>query len=195
MSLLRMAFLFTLTILVGVPTMLDSKDKGKTHPMFEITVTQGNKKLGTMVIKLFPDLAPNHVAHFMARVAEGWYDGTAFHRVMPGFMIQGGDPNSKTQPREAWGSGGHPEKVKAEFNATSHKRGIISGARTNDPDSYSGQFFVCVGDPTWLDGQYTVFGEVVSGMEVADAIVNSPRDSRDNPHEKVLMTIRKVDSK
>jgi peptidyl-prolyl cis-trans isomerase B (cyclophilin B) len=132
-----------------------------------------------------------HVAFFEKRVAEGWYNGTAFHRVIPGFMIQGGDPNSKDQPRSSWGTGGYPEKVKAEFSTKKHVRGVLSAARTQDPNSFSGQFFICIGNPTHLDGQYTAFGEVVSGMEVADKIVSAPRDNGDNPLEKIEMTITK----
>jgi len=166
------------------------KHSATTKYEYTITVKQGNKELGKMVLKLWPDVAPLHCAHFDVRVHEGHYNGTAFHRVIPGFMIQGGDPNSKSGPRTSWGSGGHSDLVKAEFSKTkSHVRGVVSGARTNDPNSYSGQFFICVGAPTFLDGQYTAFGEVLSGMEVADAIVASPRDAGDNPLEKIEMTI------
>lgn len=169
-----------------------------THPAtqtyeYVISVKQGNKDLGKIVLKLWPDIAPLHCAHFDARVHEGHYNGTAFHRVIPGFMIQGGDPNSKTGARSSWGSGGHKDLVKAEFNKKSHVRGVLSAARTNDPNSYSGQFFICVGSPTFLDNQYTGFGEVLSGMEVADAIVASPRDAGDNPLEKIEMTIEHKD--
>jgi peptidyl-prolyl cis-trans isomerase B (cyclophilin B) len=163
--------------------------------IYLIKVKQGNTELGTIELKLWPGVAPLHAAFFAARVAEGYYNGSAFHRVIPGFMIQGGDPNSKDKPRETWGTGGYPEKVKAEFSDKKHVRGVISAARTNDPNSFGGQFFICVGDATFLDKQYTAFGEVISGMEVADAIVNSPRDSRDNPLEKIEMTITKKSDK
>ncbi|MCX6141388.1 MAG: peptidylprolyl isomerase [Candidatus Kapabacteria bacterium] len=156
-----------------------------------MTVTQGNKELGKIQIKLWPEIAPKHCAFFDARVTEGWYDGSAFHRVIPGFMIQGGDPNSKTGPRNSWGSGGFAEKVVAEFSATKHVRGTLSAARTPDPNSFGGQFFLCVADASFLDGQYTAFGEVVSGMEVADLVVNSPRDAQDNPLEKITFSIVK----
>lgn len=159
------------------------------NPEYIISVKQGNKDLGKIVIRLWRDVAPLHVAHFDARVREGFYNGTAFHRVIPGFMIQGGDPNSKSGARTSWGTGGHKDLVKAEFSKKSHVRGVLSAARTNDPNSYSGQFFICVGNPTFLDGQYTAFGEVLSGMEVADVIVASPRDPGDNPLEKIEMTI------
>ena len=159
-----------------------------------ITVTQGNTELGEIEIKLWPDVAPKHSAFIADRVKDAYYDGCAFHRVIPGFMIQGGDPNSKDQPRETWGTGGYPEKVEAEFSDTKHVRGTLSAARTSDPISFGGQFFLCVADSPWLDNQYTAFGEVVSGMEVADAVVNSPRDSRDNPIEKIEMTIKAVEA-
>lgn len=166
-----------------------AEDMNNTN--FVITVTQGNTQMGVIELKLWPDVAPKHVAFFNARVAEGYYDGTAYHRVIPGFMIQGGDPNSKDKPRETWGQGGYPEKVNAEFSDTvSHVRGVMSAARTNDPNSFGGQFFICVGDASYLDGQYSAFGEVVSGMEVVDMIVNAPRDSADNPLEKIEMKIK-----
>lgn len=167
----------------------DTPHPATTNYEYIISVKQGNKDLGKIVLKLWPDVAPLHCKHFDTRVHEGHYDGTAFHRVIPGFMIQGGDPNSKTGARATWGTGGHKELVKAEFSQKSHARGVISGARTEDPNSYSGQFFICVGAPTFLDGKYTAFGEVISGMEVADAIVASPRDGGDNPLEKIEMTI------
>jgi peptidyl-prolyl cis-trans isomerase B (cyclophilin B) len=161
---------------------------------FQITVRQGNTELGTIEFVLWPGVAPKHVEFVAKRIAEGWYNGSAFHRVIPGFMIQGGDPNSKSQPRETWGGGGFPEKVVAEFNDRKHERGVMSAARTQDPNSFSGQFFICVADAPWLDGQYTAFGKVTKGMEVVDQIVASPRDSRDNPIEKIEMTVVKKGS-
>lgn len=157
---------------------------------FIITVTQGNTQMGVIELKLWPDVAPKHVEFFGARAAEGYYDGSAFHRVIPGFMIQGGDPNSKDKPRVTWGTGGYPEKVVAEFSDKHHDRGVLSAARTNDPNSFGGQFFICVANRHTLDGAYTAFGEVVSGMEVVDMIVNAPRDANDNPLEKIEMTVK-----
>ena len=190
-----MKFILTAALILGVFMSTDAQaQEGKDgeKPMYVITVTQGNETLGDIVIELWPDVAPLHCEFFEARVAEGWYNGTAFHRVIPNFMIQGGDPNSKDKPRTMWGTGGYPEKVNAEFSKeVHHDRGVLSAARTNDPNSFSGQFFVCVGSPRHLDGQYTAFGKVVSGMEVADKIVAAPRDARDNPLEKIEMTITK----
>ena len=119
-----------------------------------------------------------------------YYNGTTFHRVIPGFMIQGGDPNSKSDDRSMHGMGGPGYNIKAEFNSKKHKRGIVSMARSQDPDSAGSQFFVVVKDAPFLDGQYTVFGEVVEGMDVADKIVNAKRDGRDNPLERI--EIKKV---
>ncbi|NQW30411.1 MAG: peptidylprolyl isomerase [Ignavibacteria bacterium] len=180
-------------MILGVVMVADvqANEPVSKNPQYVIHVKQGNKDLGMIVLKLWPDIAPKHCAFFEARVAEGLYNGTAFHRVIPGFMIQGGDPNSIDGARATWGGGGSQTKVVAEFNKKSHVRGVLSAARTNDPNSFSGQFFVCVADATFLDGQYTGFGEVVAGMEVADVVVNSARDSNDNPLEKITMTIEK----
>ena len=147
-------------------------------------------QLGDMEILFFPDKAPNHVQNFIKLAKSGYYNGTIFHRVIPGFMIQGGDPNTKDPKKpETYGMGGPSEKLKAEFNDTPHRRGIVSMARTNDPNSAGSQFFIVVKDSNFLDGQYTVFGEVVKGMEVADKIVNLPRNARDLPTERVEITV------
>jgi peptidyl-prolyl cis-trans isomerase B (cyclophilin B) len=147
-------------------------------------------KLGEMEIKFFPEKAPKHVENFIALAKSGYYNGTIFHRVIPGFMIQGGDPNTKDPSKpETYGVGGPSAKLKAEFNDIPHRRGILSMARTNDPNSAGSQFFVVVKDSNFLDGQYTVFGEVVKGMEVADKIVSLPRNSRDLPSERVEITV------
>jgi peptidyl-prolyl cis-trans isomerase B (cyclophilin B) len=145
--------------------------------------------LGEIVLRFFPDVAPGHVNNFVKLSKEGFYNGTTFHRVIPGFMIQGGDPNSKNSDRSSHGTGGPGYTIKAEFNSKPHKRGVVSMARANDPDSAGSQFFICVADANFLDWQYTVFGEVVSGMEVADKVVNMKRDARDNPLERVEMTV------
>ncbi len=148
---------------------------------------------GEIELKLFPESAPGHVKNFTDLARDGFYDGTIFHRVIPGFMIQGGDPNTKGTNKASYGMGGPNHQVKAEFNEISHKRGILSMARSQDPDSAGSQFFIVVSDSPFLDRQYTVFGEVVSGMDVADKIVNLPRDPRDLPNERVEMKIRVVE--
>ncbi|MBK9306125.1 MAG: peptidylprolyl isomerase [Nitrospira sp.] len=154
-----------------------------------IAVTSKGQPIGEIVLKFHSDVAPGHVNNFIKLSQEGFYNGTTFHRVIPGFMIQGGDPNSRTADRSSHGMGGPGYKVKAEFNSTPHKRGIVSMARANDPDSAGSQFFICVSDANFLDWQYTVFGEVESGMDVADTIVNMKRDGRDNPLERAEMTV------
>jgi len=163
----------------------------------ENTTASIETRLGTIELKFFPDIAPNHVDSFIKLAKDGFYDGTTFHRVIPGFMIQGGDPNSKSPDRARHGTGGPGYTVKAEFSDRSHKRGILSMARSRNPDSAGSQFFICVGDSTFLDNQYTVFGEVVSGMDVADKIVNEPRDPRDNPNDRIEMkvTIKEPEAK
>jgi peptidyl-prolyl cis-trans isomerase B (cyclophilin B) len=150
-------------------------------------------KFGEIKIKFFPEVAPGHVNNFIKLAKEGFYDGTIFHRVIPGFMIQGGDPNTKSTNQASYGMGGPGYTIKAEFNAKSHKRGALSMARSSDPDSAGSQFFIVVSDSLFLDRQYTVFGEVVSGMEVADKIVNSPRNRSDLPNERIEMKVKIVD--
>ncbi len=150
--------------------------------------------LGNIELRFFPDVAPKHVENFLSLAKSGFYDGTIFHRVIPGFMIQGGDPNTKGMDKSKYGQGGPDYSVKAEFNDRSHKRGILSMARSQDPDSAGSQFFIVVKDSPFLDGQYTVFGEVVSGMDVADKIVSQERDRRDNPLERIEMKVRVLSS-
>jgi peptidyl-prolyl cis-trans isomerase B (cyclophilin B) len=150
-------------------------------------------KYGEIKIKFFPDVAPKHVENFITLAKDGIYDGTIFHRVIPGFMIQGGDPNTKGPNKATYGSGGPGHNVKAEFNDKSHKRGIVSMARSQDPDSAGSQFFIVVKDSVFLDRQYTVFAEVVEGMDVVDTIVNLTRNRTDLPDERVEMTIKIVE--
>jgi peptidyl-prolyl cis-trans isomerase B (cyclophilin B) len=148
--------------------------------------------LGNIELRFFPDVAPKHVENFLTLAKSGFYDGTIFHRVIPGFMIQGGDPNTKGTDKSKYGQGGPDHQVKAEFNKKSHKRGILSMARSQHPDSAGSQFFIVVKDSPFLDRQYTVFGEVVSGMEVADKIVSQKRDRYDNPLERIEMKVSVV---
>ena len=141
--------------------------------------------LGDIELELQNDIAPGHVKNFKDLAEKGFYDGTTFHRVIPGFMIQGGDPNTKSDDRSSHGMGGPGYTIKAEFSSTPHTRGVLSMARSQDPDSAGSQFFVVVKDSSFLDNQYTAFGLVTKGMEVVDKIVSVPRDSKDNPDEKV----------
>ena len=142
---------------------------------------------GNIKFSLLPDLAPETVRNFSQLANSEFYNGTLFHRVIPGFMIQGGDPNTKTPDKNTWGQGGPGYNLKAEFSSRSHLRGIVSMARAADPDSAGSQFFIVTSDSTFLDKQYTVFGEVTDGMEVADKIVNLPRDGNDCPEQEVKM--------
>jgi cyclophilin family peptidyl-prolyl cis-trans isomerase len=148
---------------------------------------------GSITLKFFPDVAPGHVKNFVDLSTKGFYDGTTFHRVIPGFMIQGGDPNSKDANKSKHGTGGPGYTIKAEFNARPHKRGTLSMARSASPDSAGSQFFICVKDSAFLDRQYTVFGEVESGIEVVDKIVSQPRDAGDNPNERIEMKVKIIE--
>ena len=151
-------------------------------------------KFGDREIKFYPDVAPKHVENFIQLAKAGFYNGTIFHRVIPGFMIQGGDPNTKDSlKKDTYGQGGPGHTVKAEFSDIPHKRGILSMARAADPDSAGSQFFIVVEDSRFLDRKYSVFGEVTKGIGVADKIVNMPRDERDNPRERVEMTVTIVE--
>ena len=142
---------------------------------------------GNIKFNLMSDIAPETVRNFSQLAKSGFYNGTLFHRIIPGFMIQGGDPNTKNPDKSTWGQGGPGYNLKAEFNSRSHLRGIVSMARSSDPDSAGSQFFIVTSDSTFLDRQYTVFGEVVDGMEVADKIVNLPRDGNDCPKQEAKM--------
>jgi len=154
-----------------------------------ITVSSQGETWGDVTLRFYPEVAPNHVNNFCQLAKTRFYDGTTFHRVIPGFMIQGGDPNSKSANRSTHGMGGPGYRVNAEFNDKPHKRGVLSMARAQDPNSAGSQFFICVADASFLNGQYTAFGEVESGMEVVDRVVNAKRDSNDNPYERIEMTV------
>lgn len=182
-------------ILIGVFIMNYEKET-------EVAVISTN--YGDMVVEFYPDVAPMHVESFVALANEQYFDGTTFHRVIPDFVIQGGDPNSKLENRSLHGTGGRAGKffgigdendsstwlIPQEFNSIPHEKGILSMARTNDPNSASSQFFVCHGDPSFLDNNYTVFGKVIQGLEVIDSIVNVEKDMNDNPLEKIEMTVK-----
>lgn len=151
-------------------------------PVVTISMADG----GQIEIELYPEVAPNTVNNFISLVQQGYYDGTIFHRVIPGFMIQGGDPTGT-------GMGGPGHCIKGEFtgngfvNNLKHSRGVISMARAANPDSAGSQFFLMVADSPHLDGQYAAFGKIISGQEVADAIVSTPRDRSDRPQEEQKM--------
>ncbi len=160
----------------------------KSMAEYENKVAELHTTAGEIDIRFFPDVAPNHVRNFIDLAQQGFYDNTKFHRVIPGFMIQGGDPNTISGDPYSWGTGGSPNRLKAEFNKIPHRRGIVSMARSNHPDSASSQFFIVVADSTFLDNQYTVFGEVTKGMDVADKIVSAPKGANDRPNDPVAIT-------
>jgi peptidyl-prolyl cis-trans isomerase B (cyclophilin B) len=159
------------------------------------TMTQAilKTRLGDMTLELFSDVAPKHAENFIQLAKAGFYDGTLFHRVIPGFMIQGGDPLSRGEDKRLHGTGGAEHNLKAEFSDLPHVRGVVSMARAASPDSASSQFFIVVDDAPHLDGQYSLFGRIVKGMEVADAIVELKSDHRDNPLEPVSITVEIVE--
>lgn len=149
---------------------------------------------GIMVVEFWPDVAPGHVENFKKLARQGFYDGTCFHRVIKGFMIQGGDPLTKDESQKArWGTGGPGYTIKAEFNSRKHVRGVLSMARTSDPNSAGSQFFICHADAPHLDGQYTAFGKLIRGEDVLDRIANTPTDARDRPLKRIqVQSIRIV---
>jgi len=141
---------------------------------------------GEMVCEFYPDVAPKHVANFIKLAKEGFYDGQCFHRVIPGFMIQAGDPNTKDESKKGvWGQGGPGYTINAEFNNKPHVRGTLSMARTPDPNSAGSQFFICHGSPRQLDGQYTVFGKLIKGEDVLDKIATTPTEGPDRPVKRM----------
>ena len=150
-------------------------------------------KFGKIAFEFAPTVAPNHVKNFKKLAKTGFYDGTTFHRVIPGFMIQGGDPNTRDDDRRNDGTGSPGYLIDAEFNNRKHERGVVSMARGGDPNSAGSQFFICVAKQPSLDDKYTIFGQVLKGMEVADQIVKQQRDGRDNPLDRIEMKVSIVD--
>jgi peptidyl-prolyl cis-trans isomerase B (cyclophilin B) len=200
-------FLFAMAlILTGCGTQTEdegvtSKNKASEHTAYptdvverpNVTITMENGE--EIVLELFPEAAPNTVANFISLAEEGYYDGLIFHRVIPDFMVQGGDPSGN-------GSGGPGYSIKGEFasngfetNTVKHDRGVLSMARTNDPNSAGSQFFIMVKEAPHLDGEYAAFGKVIEGMETVDTIVSVERDGMDKPLEDQIMKTVTVDSK
>ena len=180
------------------------KTIGLGQPIEQIEVAVITTQYGDMVVNFFDQAAPMHVESFKAHAKSGYYNGTIFHRVIPGFVIQGGDPNTKGDDKSKYGMGGYAGKyfnvgvendmttwnIPAEFNDIKHRLGILSMARSQSPNSGGSQFFICAGDVPNLDGKYTVFGQVIEGQEIIDQIVNLPRDGRDNPNQRIEMQVR-----
>jgi len=181
-------------------TQSTNKENAQT-PSNEVTPTQKNNPVVMITmaneeqikVELYPDVAPNTVKSFISLVKKGFYNGLIFHRVIPEFMIQGGDPNGS-------GSGGPGYSIKGEFanngfvNNLKHERGVISMGRTSEPNSAGSQFFIMVGTKPSLDGDYAAFGKVISGMDAVDKIVNIPRDKNDKPNQNQVMKSVTVDT-
>ena len=209
MRILAVFLLFTLLVSFDCSSQQKQKGNNKNkneakevkmeRPKYEITTFQSGAELGKIIIETFPKEAPKHAANFDSLVSIGFYNGVAFHRVIPEFMIQGGDPNSKNFPddRSKWGMGDPSQTmVPAEFNKDlpnwTHKRGILSAARRGDNiNSATSQFFLMHKDSPHLDGQYSIYGQVLEGMEIVDIIANTPRN-REAPVETITMQIKKL---
>lgn len=172
---------------------LASAQTEKPKPRYSIESKREGISIGTFTIELFPLIAPKHVAYFDSLVAIKFYDSLAFHRVVPGFVIQGGDPNSRNKPRETWGNGDPSQtNIPAEFTNAAYYRGTLGAARDTDPNSANSQFFICVANAFSLNGQYTLYGKVLTGMNFVDTIVAAPRDANDNPLKKIEMFVTKI---
>jgi cyclophilin family peptidyl-prolyl cis-trans isomerase len=188
-------FLLTITVSLITFSCFSQTRTFTGKPVYEIMTKRAGNYLGTTTVELFPAIAPLAVNNFDSLVSVHFYDSTAFHRVIPGFMIQGGDPNSRSGPISTWGQGDPSQpNVNAEFSAAKHIRGTLSAARDTGINSANSQFFICVAAASWLNGQYTVYGRVTGGMDIVDTIVSEPRDANDNPLQKIEMFITYVGS-
>src|SRR5215813_7601015 len=148
---------------------------------------------GEMVVEFWPDVAPGHVNNFKKLAKDGFYDGTCFHRVIKDFMIQGGDPLTKDDANKGrWGTGGPGYQIKAEFNDKPHVRGVLSMARSQDPNSAGSQFFICHGEPRFLDHQYTAFGKLIKGDDILEKIATTPTHQPDRPDKRMEIVSIKI---
>ena len=173
------------------PKAEEKKAEAKPAAVKEVAVVKTSE--GEMVLEFWPDVAPGHVENFKKLAKQGFYDGTCFHRVIKGFMIQGGDPNTKDESKKSsWGSGGPGYSIKAEFNNKPHVRGVLSMARSSDPNSAGSQFFICHGDPHSLDHQYTAFGKLIKGDDVLEKIATSATEGPDRPVKRVNIESVKI---
>ncbi len=191
LSMKRVLFALAAALLCGLavsaedkaPTKTDKKETPVSNTTNEVAVIK--TVAGDMVIEFWPDVAPKTVENFKTLSKKGFYDGTAFHRIIKGFMVQGGDPLTKDDTKQnRWGTGDPGYKIKAEFNERSHKRGVISMARSQDPDSAGSQFFICHGDPSFLDRQYTAFGKLIQGDDVLEKLATTKVGSQDRPDKR-----------
>ena len=168
-----------------------SKQENKTVNANEVAVIKTTE--GEMVVEFWSDVAPKTVENFKTLAKKGFYDGTCFHRVIKGFMIQGGDPLTKDASKEgSWGTGGPGYQIKAEFNDRHHDRGVLSMARSQCPDSAGSQFFICHGAPRFLDKQYTAFGKLIKGDDVLDKIWTTPTHPQDRPDKRLAIESIKI---
>jgi peptidyl-prolyl cis-trans isomerase B (cyclophilin B) len=188
--------LFSMIMGIGMACAQNEKKEEKkpqTKPEEKKSVNTNAKEVavikttqGEMVVEFWPEVAPKTVENFKKLASKGFYDGTAFHRVIKGFMIQGGDPLTKDASAEArWGTGDPGYKIKAEFNDKSHVRGVLSMARSQDPDSAGSQFFICHGNPSFLDHQYTAFGKLIKGDDVLEKIATTKTHPPDRPDTRM----------
>ena len=196
---------FMLSMSLGAADEVQADDKKKAaKPETKATAPDTTKPVakevaviktseGEMVLEFYPEVAPGHVENFKKLANKGFYDGTCFHRVIKGFMIQGGDPNTKDESKkDQWGQGGPGYTIKAEFNKKPHVRGTLSMARTPDPNSAGSQFFICHGAPSFLDGQYTVFGQLIKGDAVLEKIATTETEGPDRPVKRVSIESIKI---
>jgi peptidyl-prolyl cis-trans isomerase B (cyclophilin B) len=170
----------------------EQKPDAKPAAVKEVAVIKTSE--GEIVLEFWPDVAPGHVENFKKLAKKGFYDGTCFHRVIKAFMIQAGDPNTKDESKKAmWGQGGPGYTIKAEFNDKPHVRGVLSMARTSDPNSAGSQFFICHGEPRSLDHQYTAFGKLIKGDDVLEKIATTPTDGgSDRPVKRMNIESIKI---
>lgn len=182
------------SILISFLLILFTSSFSQIKPTYEIDVHRNGSSIGVIKMELFPDFAPNHVNYFDSLVNIDFFDSLAFHRVIEGFVIQGGDPNTLNLPDSTWGEG-QPDQptVDAEFNSVSYVRGILGAARSDDPNSASSQFFICHDDATFLTGNYTAYGRVIEGMNIVDSVATYPTDANDRPIDKTIMFITRTD--
>lgn len=189
-------FTFLAVLALGVVSAIgdDNKPESKTpvsNSNDEVAVIKTSE--GEMVLEFWSDVAPGHVDNFKKLARQGFYDGTCFHRVIKGFMIQGGDPLTKDESQKSrWGTGDPGYKIKAEFNDKSHVRGVLSMARSSDPNSAGSQFFICHGDPKFLDHQYTAFGKLIKGDDVLEKIATTPTAAQDRPVKRMNVESVKI---
>jgi peptidyl-prolyl cis-trans isomerase B (cyclophilin B) len=181
---------------IASPAAEDAKKEKEKSMKDEVAVIKTSE--GEMIIQFWPDVAPKTVENFKELARKGFYDGTAFHRIVKGFMVQGGDPLTKDAAKESrWGTGDPGYKIKAEFNDKTHERGVVSMARSNDPDSAGSQFFICLGDAKFLDRKYTAFGKLIKGDDVLGKLGDLPTVSggggeKSKPTQRVAVESIKI---